>query len=69
MTIGEKFVRYRAMHKLTQKQFGELLGLGTNTIHRAEKGGVNMHKAHKVRLEILFDKLLESRGETGEEWH
>ena len=59
MTIGERMLLYRAEHKLSQRQLGEIIGESLNTIHRCERGD-KMHLANSMRLEkkmnVLEDK-------------
>ena len=48
MTIGERMLLYRAEHKLSQRQLGEIIGESINTIHRCERGD-KMHLANSMK--------------------
>jgi DNA-binding XRE family transcriptional regulator len=58
MTLGERMLSYRAEHKLSQRQLGEIIGESINTIHRCERGD-NMHLANSMRLEKKMSFLEE----------
>ena len=58
MKIGERMLLYRAEHKLSQRQLGEIIGESINTIHRCERGD-KMHIANRMRLEKKMDVLEE----------
>ena len=58
MKIGERLLLYRAEHKLSQRQLGEIIGESINTIHRCERGD-KMHLANSMRLEKKMDVLEE----------
>ena len=58
MTLGERMVSYRAEHKLSQRQLGEIIDESLNTIFRCERGD-NMHFANKIRIEKKMNYLEE----------
>lgn len=60
MTVGERMLRYRAKHRLTQSQLGEKIGETVSTIFRCESGKVKMQKVNEVRLTIKMDELEEN---------
>ncbi len=56
MTIGEKILKYRAEHNLTQKEMAKLLDVKDHIIYRAE-AGLGMHKARAFMLNQKLDEL------------
>lgn len=56
MTLQEKILRYRARHNLTQKEFGELIGVTNQTVYAIENGLQDPGKMTMMRIEILFEK-------------
>ena len=62
MKIGERMLLYRAEHKLSQRQLGEIIGESINTIHRCERGD-KMHLANSMRLEKKMDVLEEKEND------
>jgi transcriptional regulator with XRE-family HTH domain len=58
MTLGERMLRYRVRHKLSQRQLGERIDETLNTVYRCERGD-NMHTVNRVRLDEKMKKLEE----------
>ena len=63
MTLQEKVLRYRAQHDLTQKEFGELIGVTKQTVWALENGLQDPGKMTMMRIEILFEKEKEQENE------
>lgn len=63
MTLQEKIVRYRARHNLTQRQFGELIGVTKQTVYGIENGLQDPSKMTMMRIDILFEKENEQNNE------
>ena len=62
MTLGERMLSYRAEHKLSMRQLGEIIGESINTIHRCERGD-NMHLANSKRLDKKMSCLEEQEND------
>ena len=62
MTLGERMLLYRAEHKLSQKQLGDIIGESLNTVFRCEKGD-NMHLANRMRLDKKMSYLEEKEND------
>lgn len=60
MTLPERMVYFRAIHNLTQEQFGILCGLAGVTICNIENGS-NPSKRARIRIEMVL-----KAGETNE---
>lgn len=56
MTIGERILKYRAEHSLTQKEMANLLEVKDHTVYRAE-AGLGMRKVRELSLTEKMDKL------------
>lgn len=59
MTLGERMLRYRAIHKINQATLAERLGTYPNNISRIESGKYSPHKANELRLSIKLKELEE----------
>lgn len=59
-TLSERMVYFRAIHNLTQEQFGGLCGLAGVTICNIENGS-NPSKRARIRIEMVL-----KAGETNE---
>ena len=57
MTLSERMLRYRATHKLTQKQLADLLCEQAHVIFRCENNKNVMHKANELRVSLKMDEL------------
>lgn len=60
MTLPERMVYFRAIHNITQEDFGKLCGLAGVTICNIENGS-NPSKRAKIRIEMVL-----KAGETNE---
>ena len=60
MTLPEKMVYFRAIHNITQEDFGKLCGLAGVTICNIENGS-NPSKRARIRIEMVL-----KAGETNE---
>lgn len=56
MNYADEFLRYRAIHMLTQKEFGKLIGLGVVTISNIERGKIKPTKITCIRFDLLKEK-------------
>jgi len=58
-TLGKKILNYRQNHYLTQKEFGEKIGVGQSDISGIERGQVNGAKnaVTFARVKAFFDLL------------
>lgn len=61
MTLPERMVYFRAIHNITQEDFGKLCGLAGVTICNIENGS-NPSKRARIRIEMVLKKA----GETNE---
>lgn len=57
MTLGERMLRYRAVHKLTQKQLADLICEQAHVVFRCENNKNVMHKANELRVGLKMDEL------------
>lgn len=57
MELGERMLRYRAKHRLTQSQLASEMGETLQTIHRCESGKQKPHKANEIRLSMKLEAL------------
>ena len=57
MTLGERMLNYRAMHKLTQAELADILEINPMAVYRCESGKFKMHKANKLRISKKLEKL------------
>jgi DNA-binding XRE family transcriptional regulator len=57
--IGERMLRYRARHKLTQVQLAKIIGENSNTIFRCENKKNKLHKVNEIRLDLKMKELEE----------
>ena len=57
MTLSERMIRYRALHDLTQKQLGSLMGESAGVIYRFENSKLKHHKKNVLRIESKMDEL------------
>lgn len=56
MTIGERILKYRAEHSLTQKEMAKLLEVKDHIVYRAE-AGFGMRKVREIMLNKKMDEL------------
>lgn len=56
MTIGEKILKYRAEHDLTQKEMAKLLEVKDHIVYRAE-AGLGMRKTREIYLNQKLNEL------------
>ena len=56
MTIGERILKYRAEHDLTQKEMAKLLDVKDHIVYRAE-AGLGMRKTRALYLEKKLNEL------------
>lgn len=63
MTLQEKILRYRAKHGLTQREFGELIGVTNQTVYAIENGLQDPGKMTMMRIDILFEEEKEKECE------
>jgi transcriptional regulator with XRE-family HTH domain len=62
-SLGVRMITYRAKHRLSMREFAELMDEQLNTIYRIENGVHKPHKANEIRLTEKMDKLeAEERG-------
>lgn len=57
LTLSQRMIRYRALHDLTQKQLGDLIGESAGVIYRFENAGLGHHKKNILRIETKMEKL------------
>lgn len=57
MTLGERMLNYRAMHKLTQAELADILEINPMAVYRCESGKFKMHKANELRISKKLEKL------------
>lgn len=63
MSIGEKFLMYRATHDLTQKQLADALGVNVAAISRAESGRNKMQKAREIKFTLKLNEMEKNENE------
>lgn len=56
MTIGERMLKYRAEHNLTQKEMAKLLDVKDHIVYRAE-AGLGMRKIREISLMQKMDEI------------
>lgn len=56
MTIGERMLKYRAEHNITQKEMANLLEVKDHIVYRAE-AGLGMRKVREIFLTEKMDEL------------
>ena len=56
MTIGERMLKYRAEHDLTQKEMAKLLEVKDHIVYRAE-AGLGMRKTREIYLNQKLNEL------------
>lgn len=56
-SLGVRMITYRAKHRLSMREFAELIDEQLNTIYRIENGVHKPHKANEIRLIEKMDKL------------
>lgn len=57
--LGKRILRYRAKHRLTQKQMAEVLGVGKHVVFNCENAVHKPHAANQIMLEEKMDELEE----------
>ena len=57
MTLGERMLNYRAMHKLTQAELADILEINPMAVYRCESGKFKMHKVNELRISQKMSKL------------
>lgn len=53
--LAEKVILYRARHNLTQREFGELVGVKGQTISFLENGK-HIGKMTRLKIELILEK-------------
>lgn len=61
MKYGEKLLKFRAKHNLTQMQLADLLGVGIFMIYRYEKGISQPSAVNKIKFEIKMKEWEDSK--------
>ena len=56
MTLGERIIRYRAKHNMTQVQFANKAGLSTQTIYLIESELQRPKKITVAKINLLLDE-------------
>lgn len=57
MTLGERMLKYRAHHGITQAKLAELLGEKPHVVYHCESALHKTHKAREIRLQEKMDEL------------
>lgn len=55
MTLGEKIIKYRAKHNLTQAEFAQKAGVSTQTIYLIESDLQNPKKITIAKIELVLE--------------
>lgn len=55
MTLQERMVRYRAIHRLSQKELAEKCGLSLQTINSIENGLQNPSRVTAAKIALVVD--------------
>lgn len=65
MTLGERFIDFRARHNMTQEELAKALGLyNASQIYRIENEKTKTHKARATRLLYALEDLEKRMEET-----
>jgi DNA-binding XRE family transcriptional regulator len=56
-SLGVRMVTYRARHRLSMRNFAEIIDERLDTIYKVENGIHKPHKANEIRLTEKMDKL------------
>lgn len=59
MTLGERMLRYRARHNISQRELAEFLGTYHNNISRIESGKYKPHRANELKFNLKMNELEE----------
>ena len=54
--LANKMLVYRAKHRLSQKEFAELVGLSTMTVNSIESGRQTPSALTKTKIMLVLDK-------------
>lgn len=57
MTLSERLLKFRGLHKLSQRELDRMLGVGLGTVYRIEGEITKPHKARVVFIESQLEKL------------
>lgn len=56
MTLGERIIKYRAKHNMTQVEFAKKAGLSTQTIYLIESELQNPKKITIAKIEMILEE-------------
>ena len=56
MTLGEKMIRYRAKHRMTQEEFSKLAGISIQTISYIEREKQAPSRITKAKIEMIIEE-------------
>ena len=56
LTLGERILKYRAKHDLSQKEFAEIARVSTQTIYSIEKGTQTPGKLTFEKIALLLEE-------------
>lgn len=56
MTLGERIIRYRAKHNLTQVEFAKKANVSTQTIYLIESALQNPKKITIAKIEMVLEE-------------
>ena len=55
MTLGEKIIRFRAKHRLSQVEFAEMCDISTQTLSAVENGLQELRKTTEMRILMAME--------------
>lgn len=56
MALTDEMMRYRAMHRLGQREFAQMCGVTTQTINRVECGKQKPSKITELKIRMAMEK-------------
>jgi transcriptional regulator with XRE-family HTH domain len=57
MTLGERFLNYRAKHNISQARLADLLGTNYQFVYRVENNLHKVRRVNEVRFAMKLDEL------------
>lgn len=54
--LAEKMIRYRAKHRLSQRDFAKLCGLSSQTINNVETGIADPSKITVLKIQLAMEE-------------
>lgn len=56
MTLSDRIVRYRARHKLSQREFAKKVGLSLQTVNSIETGQQEPSRVTVAKIDLLLEE-------------